>query len=117
MKFEIVKNMLKKVAWYESELKVTIKLAPDFIRKTEGDTMDTKVPQYIIIKDDEKNYYWCLKLTEYGLDYLQNKGYITNKEDIINNYHSIWSGSNLSDSKEICENDLEENGIIEIDLD
>lgn len=113
IKWLVHRNMLNKIMYYASDIKVLIRKAPDFIK---DDSLNNYVPQYIIIKDDNKNYYWCLKLKTYGLDYLKEQGYIIDKQDIINNYISIWSGSNLQDSKEIIQDDYNNNGDIQISL-
>jgi len=85
MDFKIVRNLLNKVMYYESDIQVITEKAPEFA----GSQFDKKLPKYVIIKDDKDNTYWCLKLNEYKQEY---SNYIITKQDIYNNYTVIWSG-------------------------
>ena len=97
MKFKAHRNVLNKIMYYASDIERII--IPDPFGHTE---LDRKLPEYIILKDNKD--FHSLRLRDWLTDSMMRSGYITNVNDIYNEYTPIWTGSKtLKEAKEIIE--------------
>lgn len=101
--FKPHRNMLNKIIYYASNIERTI------IKDPFGNTkFDRKIPEYIIIKEEKQ--FHCLKLKSWISDWMEQNGYITNVNNIYQEYTPIWTGcKTLKEAKEIIEEEYKKN--------
>jgi len=98
MNFTPVRNLNNKITYYASDIQTLI------IESPLGKEFNKSLPNYIILKEDNK--YYSMMLHERISDYMQENGYITNSNDIYNEYQPLFNFKTLKEAKEYI-NELE----------